>query len=95
MVCFHLKVWPVGKVSARESSDLAILRGTHLGDIGVVGGGVCGVLIRILGFLEEFEVGLLLEARVLRRVGVGGVEGGCGMGLLLFIVGGSFSECIK
>ena len=58
-----------------------------------------GVLKRILGFLEEFEVGLLLEApRVLRRrvCGVGGVEGGCGMGLLLFfIVRGSFRDCIK
>lgn len=50
-VCFHLKVWPVGNVRGKESSDRPRLRGTHLAVLDL--GGVDKDLRIVLGFLEE------------------------------------------
>lgn len=49
-VCLHRKVWPVGKVRGRESSDWVRPRETHLG-------GVAG-----LGFLEKGLAILVVES---------------------------------
>ena len=80
-VCFHLNVWPVGKVRGKKSSDFEMLSGTHLGEI-EDGGAVKRAL---LGFLDEFcEMGCL----IFRVCGdeAGGVEGEDEMGVDLFFI---------
>ena len=85
-VCFQRKVWPVGKVRGRESSDRERLSGTHLG---------WGI-----GFLEEIGGVVGWRGRgggggfSLVKVGESGGAGGEG-GLGLFIVRKGFNECIK
>lgn len=83
----------MGNVRGKKSSDFEMLRGTHLGEDEDEEGGV--VKRVLLGFLNEFEDGLVLRVCGDDDDG-GGVEGEGEKGLDLFIVKSNLgSDCFK
>lgn len=87
-VCFHLNVWPVGKVRGKKSSDFETLSGTHLGEDE-------DVKRVLLGFLIEFEMGLVFRVGGDDGGGVEGEEDEMGLDLFFIIEWDFGSDCIK
>lgn len=77
-VCFHVKVWPVGNVRGRESSDRPIWRDSHADD----GDDDEDVGLRCLLVLMDLMMDLV--RRTVDR-GVDGVRGGDTGSLCLFM----------